>query len=88
MTATATWPLAAPATAETAAGTYTPGRDLLLDANGDLVIESGDLQLSTGVDAINQDIRLTITLFLGEWFRDVDLGLPWEQEILTSWKRC
>jgi len=51
--------------------------DLKLDADGDLVIEGGDLVFVTGVEAVAQDIRRNILLVRGEVFTDVTLGVPW-----------
>jgi len=81
VTVSASWLLAAEAASVATAGTFTPGRDLLLDDDGDLVL-GADFQMTTGLAAVAQDIRLRIRLFRGEWFRNVDHGVPWEQEIL------
>lgn len=56
--------------------------DLLLDANGDLVVENGDLVFSRGVAAVAQSIRIAIQLFEGEWFLDLSAGMPWYRSIL------
>lgn len=50
--------------------------DLLLDSTGDLVVTS-DLQWSTGVSGISQGIRIALQLFKGEWFLDLDEGIPY-----------
>ena len=55
--------------------------DLLLDLNNELVID-GDLQFSSGVDAVAQTIRLKLQAFMGEWFIDLTDGVPWYQSIL------
>lgn len=56
--------------------------DLLLDANNDLVIKDGDLQFSRGVDAIVQQCRIALQMFQGEWFLNLDAGIPYWQSIL------
>ena len=56
--------------------------DLKLDASGDLDFEDGDLVLVDGTDAIAQDCRVRLRFFLGEWFLDTRLGVPWFQKIL------
>jgi hypothetical protein len=56
--------------------------DLKLDTNGDIAIENDDLVLIDGVDAIAQDVEIRLTFFLGEWFLDTRLGVPWFQKIL------
>lgn len=58
-------------------------RDLKIDATtGDAVIENGDIVFVTGIDAIEQDIRLALGLFQGEWFLDETAGVPYYQSIL------
>lgn len=50
--------------------------DLLLDSTGDLVVTS-DLQWAVGLPAIAQGIRIALQLFRGEWFLDLDEGVPY-----------
>ena len=57
-------------------------RDLLLDANNDLVIEGGDFVFARGLDAIQQSCRIALQMFEEEWFLDLDVGIPYFQEIL------
>lgn len=59
-------------------------RDLALDSEGDLLIEAGDFVLTTGVPAIVQAVNQALSLFLGEWFLDQGLGVPWIEEILVK----
>lgn len=56
--------------------------DLLLDDDGDLVVEGGDLVLSSGLPGAAQGIRIRVLTFRGEWFLDLDDGVPYFQEIL------
>ena len=57
--------------------------DLKLDpGTGDLAIEDHSLVLATGVEAIAQDCRVRLKFFLGEWFLDTRLGVPYYQRIL------
>jgi len=56
--------------------------DLKLDSTGDLAIEDNDLVLLDGVDAIAQDVEVRLRFFLGEWFLDTRLGVPYYQKIL------
>ena len=51
--------------------------DLLLDQDGDLVITGGRLQFSTGLTAVVQGIRIRLLTFRGEWFLDLDHGIPY-----------
>ena len=55
--------------------------DLLLDEDNELVIDR-DLQFSSGVDGIAQSIRLNLQAFMGEWFLDLEDGVPYYQSIL------
>lgn len=58
--------------------------DLLLDVDGDIVIDS-DLRWATGLPAIAQGIRIQLQLVKGEWFLDLDDGVPYyEREGVTS----
>ena len=56
--------------------------DLLIDDENDLVIENGDLQFSKGIDAVVQQCRISLQMFQGEWFLDLDAGIPYWQSIL------
>jgi len=56
-------------------------RDLLLDADGDLVITT-DLQWTYGIDAVVQSCRIALQMFQGEWFLDLDAGIPYWDQIL------
>lgn len=56
--------------------------DLLLDDNNDLVFVDGDLVFSKGMDAIVQQCRIAMQMFQGEWFLNLDAGLPYWQSIL------
>lgn len=56
--------------------------DLLIGADNDLVLEDGDLQFSKGVDAVVQQCRVALQMFQGEWFLNLDIGIPYWQSIL------
>lgn len=55
--------------------------DALID---DIDISTGDLVLIDGIQAIGQDILIRLRTFLGEWFLDQRVGLPWFQQILVK----
>jgi hypothetical protein len=59
----------------------TDPRDLLLDDDNDLVITS-DLQWSRGIPAVMQSCRIALQMFQGEWFLDLDAGIPYWDQIL------
>ncbi len=57
--------------------------DLKLDpVTGDLAIEDNDLVLIDGTEAVAQDIEIRLRFFLGEWFLDQRLGVPYYEKIL------
>lgn len=62
--------------------TLTDPIDLLLDDDNALVIENGDFVLVSGVDAIVQQCRIALQMFQGEWFLNLDAGIPYWERIL------
>ena len=50
----------------------------------DLLIENGDLSIVDGSDAIAQDLQQTLQVWLGEWFLDTTVGIPFRQQILVK----
>jgi len=73
-------------TTTTAPETALPiGRDLELDpVTHDLVLEGGDLQLVNDLDAIRQEADIRLKFFLGEWFLDTTVGIPYFQSVLVK----
>lgn len=60
------------------------GQMLKVDAvTGDLTL---DAEVVDGADAILQDVRLRCRLFLGEWFLNTEVGVPYLQQILGTKK--
>lgn len=60
-------------------------RDLKLDpTTGDLELVAGDLVLVSGLDAIAQSARMRLLFFAGEWFADLDAGVPYFGEVLVK----
>jgi hypothetical protein len=55
-----------------------------LDDNMDLVIENNSLVMTEGQEAIRQHLLIKLQTFLGEWFLDEDVGVPYYQEILVK----
>jgi hypothetical protein len=58
----------------------TEPRDLLLEDN-DLVITT-DLAFSSGVSGVAQSCKTAMQMFQGEWFLNLDAGIPYWGEIL------
>jgi hypothetical protein len=56
-------------------------RDLLLGPNNDLVVTT-DLQFTYGIAAVAQSCRIALQMFAGEWFLNLDAGIPYWQAIL------
>lgn len=58
--------------------------DLKIGSDGDLEIKNGNLQLTNGDDAVRQHLQQRLRTFLGEWFLDLDVGVPYFQDILVK----
>lgn len=57
--------------------------DLALSSTNDLDLSVGGTpRLIDGTDAAAQQIRIRLRFFLGEWFLDQRLGIPYYQQIL------
>lgn len=80
------WILIPDETTIATAGTssYTPGRDFLLDADGDIDLSSGDIQFTRGLAAVAQDLYVAIKMFKGEWFLNREVGIPYLPNDIVS----
>jgi len=58
--------------------------DIKLNTAGDIDISEPDLQLTSGTNAIDQHLKQRLRMFLGEWFLDNRIGLPYFQHILKK----
>lgn len=58
--------------------------DLKLDTNGDLDVTDNEMTLVTGYDAIAQHLKIRLKTFMGEWFLDTRIGIPYFQEFLIK----
>lgn len=58
--------------------------NLLLTEHSDLAIIDGGLQYVTGIDEIAQKTKDVLTRSEGDWFLDLDQGLPFFQEIFRK----
>ena len=69
-----------------------PGQDLFLTVNvgvdnpveGDLDLANGDLHLTTGEDALRQDLQSRGRFVLGEWFLNLEEGIPYFEHVLVK----
>lgn len=63
----------------------TIGRDLQIElGTRELVTENGDLVITKGSTALKQAIDMHLKFFLGEWFLDQTVGVPYFQNILVK----
>lgn len=42
------------------------------------------IAIAEGADSVVQGIRTRLLLFKGEWFLDINTGMPWFQEVFTD----
>ena len=57
-------------------------QDLLLDDDGDIVLDELGLHWVSGIQAVVQAARIRMLFFLGEWFLNLDVGIPYNEDIL------
>lgn len=58
--------------------------DIALTDDGELLFIDGDLRLVNGIDYIKQTIKRSLQFFLGEWFLNLTIGVPYFQKILIK----
>lgn len=58
--------------------------DILLDSDGDIDITDNSASLVTEYEAIAQHLKIRLRTFLGEWFLDTRVGIPYYQEFLIK----
>lgn len=58
--------------------------DLKLNAQHDLMFKDNKLVIVDGINQKAQQIKVVLLTFLGEWFLDTTIGLPYFDEILTK----
>lgn len=57
--------------------------DIILTSEHDLFIENGDISLFLSLEELTaQKVKISLLNFRGEWFRDVNTGVPYLQSIL------
>jgi len=62
----------------------TVGIDFLLNTSGDLDFSSGGFELVESVDAIVQEVRMRFYAVQGDWFLNLNEGLPLFSRILID----
>ncbi len=56
----------------------TDPQDLALDDDGDLALgDDGAPYFSSGVSGVKQACQIALSMIRGEWFLDLDAGVPW-----------
>ena len=55
--------------------------DLKLDTNGDLFVGPDGCEFTMGLAGVAQALQVQLRLILGEWFLNIDLGVPWYQRV-------
>jgi hypothetical protein len=59
--------------------------DIALDSNGDLYFnDTGDMRLINGIDYVRQKTSIRLKWFLGEWYLNLLIGVPYYQKILIK----
>jgi hypothetical protein len=58
--------------------------DIKLTSGHDLDLSTRDLQIVRGDDAIKQQLAIRLQFFLGEWFLDESIGIPYWTEIFIK----
>lgn len=58
--------------------------DFALDATGDLDVSGGTLHAVYGREAVAQEVRIGVRFFLGEWFLDTRIGIPYFTDIFRK----
>lgn len=58
--------------------------DFRTDADGDMVADNGDIALVGDVDGIKQLVGQYLAFYLGEWFLDEEIGVPYFERILIK----
>lgn len=55
-----------------------------LDDDGDLLFSDSEVQFVSGQDEIAQILEVRLKTILGEWFLDLELGVPYFSKILKK----
>lgn len=58
--------------------------DIKLDQNGDIDLTNGAMTLVDGVDAVTQLLNQRLRFFYGEWFLNLDKGIPYFEKVFQK----
>lgn len=58
--------------------------NIFVDNNNDIVMVDGGLLLVTGLEEMRQSVGQALRSFEGDWFLNLELGLPYFQSILQK----
>ncbi len=58
--------------------------DIALNTSGDIRLAGDDLDFTTGQETIADFVGVRLKTFLGEWFLDQSLGVPYFEEIFKK----
>lgn len=59
--------------------------DLAMNVNtGDLVVKDGDLMIVNNAERVAQQVLITLREWLGEWFLNINDGVPYLEYILVK----
>jgi hypothetical protein len=58
--------------------------DFKMDSDGDLDISNGELHIVEGREAVAQEVRIGLRFFLGEWFLETRIGIPYFTDIFKK----
>jgi len=59
-------------------------KDILMSECGDIALSDGDLVLVDKADVIRQAWLIHIRTFLGEWFLNLNIGVPYIQKVFAK----
>lgn len=59
-------------------------KTIKLNVDGDLDLTNSQMTFITGAEAVKQKLLIGLRTFLGEWFLDTRVGLPWYERILVK----
>mgnify|MGYP000170257016 CR=1 FL=1 len=58
--------------------------DIRLSPGGDIDLTNGSLNLVDGVDAVTQLLNQRLKFFYGEWFLNLDSGIPYFEKVFQK----